>query len=117
MCSDFNWKGECITITVPLKYNSCTTLQPPWYLLPSLPPLYPILHAYPSALSPFPTLTNPRLFNLSSLTPVLGTVCWLNNSNNCSYICRSPSGCSKIVEFPGYANLSTYGYPGWTDRV
>ncbi|KAL2073121.1 hypothetical protein VTL71DRAFT_10445 [Oculimacula yallundae] len=87
MCSDFNWKGECISIAVPLAYNSCTSLKAPW------------------------------AYNVSSLEPVPGTVCWLHNSTNCGDICMSPSGCSKIVEFPGYANLSTYGYPAWTGRI
>merc|ERR1711964_258618 len=87
LCSEYNWKGECVAMTVPLEYNSCTSLKDPW------------------------------AYNVSSLAPVPGTVCWLHNSNNCSDICRSPSGCSKIVQFPGYANLSTYGYPPWTDRI
>merc|ERR1711964_81070 len=31
MCSEYNWKGECVAMTVPLEYNSCTSLKDPWY--------------------------------------------------------------------------------------
>jgi hypothetical protein len=40
-----------------------------------------------------------------------------NRHSNCSDICMSPSGCNEIVEYPGYANLSTYGYPPWTNFI
>ncbi|CZS90527.1 uncharacterized protein RAG0_01579 [Rhynchosporium agropyri] len=58
-----------------------------------------------------------RVCNVSSFEPVPGKVCWLYSSKNCSDICRSSQGCNCIVEFPGHANLSAYGYPAWMDRV
>lgn len=125
MCSEYNWKGECIAMTVPLEYNSCTSLKDPWYKTFLALPLTARITTLSSDSSPIYSVTLSatdmlipyRAYNVSSLSPVPGTVCWLHNSNNCSDICRSPSGCSKIVQFPGYANLSTYGYPPWTDRM
>ncbi|KUJ13182.1 uncharacterized protein LY89DRAFT_687400 [Mollisia scopiformis] len=72
-------------MTVSLVYDSCTTLTAPW------------------------------AYNVSSLEPVPGVVCWMNRSNNCSDICRSPEGCNEIIEFPGYPDLSTYG--PWNNTI
>ena len=42
----------------------------------------------------------------------------LNYSDtDCQDLCMDPEGCDMIVEFPGYGNLSEYGYPPWTDRI
>lgn len=40
---------------------------------------------------------------------------FINRAANCSDICFSPSGCNEIVQYPGYANLTTYG--NWTDNI
>ncbi|KAF8850608.1 hypothetical protein BDZ45DRAFT_751538 [Acephala macrosclerotiorum] len=85
LCTEPNWKGECTAMTVPLAYDSCTTLDAPW------------------------------AYNVSSFEPIPGVVCWVNRSNNCSDICMSPSGCNEIIEFPGYADLSTYG--PWNNTI
>lgn len=99
-----------------LHYPLSSLVSSPLYF-PTFPSPFPILSSLLIPLSLPPAHPLPRSKNISSLTPVPGTVCWLHASRNCSDACRSPSGCSKIVEFPGYADLRTYGSPPWDKRV
>jgi len=88
MCTNVNYTGTCLNSTVPLGYSTCVELN-----------------------------NTSWLYNISSFQPAPNAACYLNHGTNCTDLCMDPEGCDEIVEYPGYANLSTYGYPPWTDYV
>jgi hypothetical protein len=50
---------------------------------------------------------------MSSLGRKRGLMLTWRRSANCSDLCFSPSGCDKMVEFPGFVDLS--GDSNWND--
>ncbi|PMD45399.1 hypothetical protein L207DRAFT_578319 [Hyaloscypha variabilis F] len=86
MCTEANWKGSCITLTVPTN-NTCITLPPPFF------------------------------HNVSSIEPAFGTVCYRYAEANCADpICTSPTGCDMMIQFPGFADLSTQD-SNWEKKI
>jgi len=102
LCTEASYLGNCSAILVNTTYDETR---------PSTPEVVNVqgVACY--------NLQEPFVGNVSSFSVTNGTACYLNHQKNCSDVCMSPSGCNEIVEYPGYANLSIYGYPAWTDYI
>ncbi|KAE9375771.1 hypothetical protein N431DRAFT_556140 [Stipitochalara longipes BDJ] len=77
MCTEANWKGSCITLTVPTN-NTCITLSAPFFHnVSSIEPAFgTVCYRYRAA-------------------------------NCADPVCTSPSGCDMMIQFPGFADLKT----------